>query len=654
MGLGEYLVGAAVVLVEGAAAAGAAWLIVGRWLRDAPASVFALATAIVASALLVELHVALLALGILGQATAPIVVVAVCGALAWCFRGAPRRLGLPGLRGITLAHALAAVAAIGVLVAAGAVLLRGSGEYVSGYDAVVFHLPGSARWIQSGSLWELNGFVPFAGHATYPNHGNVLQLMVALPFESVFLARHVLVGFLALAALAIYAGARELGASRAAAVTSAAAFAAVPQVFTPAVSESYVDVACLAWFAAGVVFLLRHPRTGGRFGLVLAGVSLGLAFGTKWYAVLYVPAVIGLWGLLRPTAARAAQAVRDTALVSAVAGASGGIWLVRNWVEAGNPLYPAGIGLLGFDAAFDPNRAATGWSLAHYFGDGGAWTRYILPDLLDAFSPLGPVLLVGAAAAVVFARRSEAPRPIVFMIVAALAVLLLYPFIPFTALGPEGRPELTGVNARYAMPAFALAAMLTAVAIARAGRWALPAQGILVALTLYAVRDAGHPAVRDMAVVFVVLAVLSAAALGLARLLRPLVPASLATVLLVAAGLLLERRTPPDTRDPVVAYFAGGDAELQVGIAGDVAADQAPPVLQAFGPRLANGVEYVGPTVEHWIGRYRDRASFVRALRAGDYDALVILGMNPKEAEWARSAGYRPAVRAARRILMLR
>ena len=84
------------------------------------------------------------------------------------------------------------------------------------------------------------------------------------------------------------------------------------------------------------------------------------------------------------------------------------------------------------------------------------------------------------------------------------------------------------------------------------------------------------------------------------------------------------------------------------------------PVLPAFGPRLGNEVDFVGPLRDHMLVEYRDRASFVAALRRGRYDRLVIgtarLPGTPRgdDEAWARSAGYVVTARSPRLVLMRR
>ena len=68
------------------------------------------------------------------------------------------------------------------------------------------------RWIQEGSLWPVDDFIPDRAPGNYPQTGDVFVLAVMLPFDGDFLVRLVPYPFLALLGVSVYAGARELAA----------------------------------------------------------------------------------------------------------------------------------------------------------------------------------------------------------------------------------------------------------------------------------------------------------------------------------------------------------------------------------------------------------------------------------------------------------
>src|SRR5207302_8549581 len=202
-------------------------------------------------------------------------------------------------------------------------------------------VPGVARWIQLGSMWQIDQFVPLLAHGDYPNTGDVVLLSAVLPFHDDFLLRLVFVPFLALTGVAVYALARELRAPAATAALFAAVAVALPNVSVDATVNTLPDTVFLFSFVGGVLFLPRHQRTGRTSELVLAGISLGLGFGTKWFGVSSVVATLVVWAGATLLAGRRAAAVarQGAALVGLIA-ATGGVWLLRNLLESGNPVFP--------------------------------------------------------------------------------------------------------------------------------------------------------------------------------------------------------------------------------------------------------------------------------------------------------------------------
>ena len=254
---------------------------------------------------LIAAHLAPLTLGVLSRATAiagSLLVAAGAVAIA-------RRRGGAGAaslrdRGAARWSDAAGPLAVRVMAVAGALLVAGAalallrnqaGFPLVGTDALNFQIPVPARWMQSGSLWQLDQFFPDYSNATYPHHGNVLLVAVMLPFDSAFLARLVAVPYGALAFAAIYACAREVGADRGWALLAAAVVMAVPLFAKVTLEGAQNDTQMYAFLAAGGLFLLRHRRTGAGADLLLAGLGLGLCLGTKWYALTTLPPLLAVW-----------------------------------------------------------------------------------------------------------------------------------------------------------------------------------------------------------------------------------------------------------------------------------------------------------------------------------------------------------------------
>ena len=118
-------------------------------------------------------------------------------------------------------------------------------------DMLGFHLPGIARFIQSGTLWRVDQFEPGFATAQYPNNGDFLILSAVLPWRSLAFVRLVPVPFYAFTAIGTYALALELRAPRAAAATLAAAIVPVPAMALLAL-DGLPDVISLATWRLGL------------------------------------------------------------------------------------------------------------------------------------------------------------------------------------------------------------------------------------------------------------------------------------------------------------------------------------------------------------------------------------------------------------------
>ena len=523
-------------------------------------------------------------------------------------------------------------AAAALLVAGCAIALMRTlaGAPISSIDAQNFQVPIPARWIQTHSVWGLHQWIADYSNATYPLNGNALFTAVMLPFHSPFLARLVAVPFWALAGVAVVALAERLGASRPAGVLAAAAFVSLPVALRSGLEGAQTDMPMLAWLGAGAVFLLRHRRSGARGDLVVAGLGLGLALGTKWYALTALAVVLGVWALERRR-----DVLRPGLALIGLALAGGGFWLLRNWVETRNPLFPQPLPPL-FDAPPDPLREQGGFTLAHYLFEPDVWRDYLWPAFEASFGLGAIALLVGAAAA---ARRAP------WFALAGLGLLAVYAVTPYSAFGPEGRPLLAAASTRYALPA-----LMVAAALAARPRWAQPLLALGVLDGLRRGFDLGAGAV-------VAGVLLAGAAAVTAR--RP--RAALAGAAVVALALLLvsahrANRQGYGQFDPVLAALEARGEGHRVGIAGIWTPDAVSPVLPAFGPRLGNRVEHVGRVREGMLRAPRDAEELAVGARAFD---LVLVGRPQpprpaREEPWITAAGFRQVAQSPRLALYAR
>ena len=682
MRAGDYLEGAVFFLAMLAAILVGAALLLRRRYPGLAGAEAAVAYGVLATLGVLAVHVVPAALGILDRWS---VLAASLAWLAGCLR-IPVAAGPAADRPVTGASdrissalALAGVAVVAVFALA---FVRDQIVAASGsIDFMNFHMAGVARWIQSGSLWQVDNLLPSVAPGNYPNNGDVILLAGALPWSNDFLAHLVMLPFFPLTGVATYAVARRLGALRAPAAIAGCLVLAVPAVSVPPLSHAIVDSVMLFTFAVGVLFLLRHHRSGATADLVLAGLSLGVSFGTKWYGVSAVAIVVLVWLGARLLARIEPRVVlRQGVAVAGLIALAGGIWLLRNWIVSGNPVFPVKVDLLGitiFDAPRDVVREQAGFTIFDYIGDWDAWDEFILPQFRRAlaFPALLGLLGLLAGAVLIAVRRPQPPLRGFLIAACATAALIAaaYTITPYTAGGPEGSPVLVGADSRYVVPALVIAAAIAAWAAGTVSWGPIAFCGLGLAATVDGVSWAARGELSPASIefkqwVFAVFAGAVLVAVGWVvwsareRLMGPWrqravgVGVALLLVAVVAGYEIQDRFNAGRYRnaDATIEFLlADGDGGQRVGLAGLWDDTGIAPPLPAFGTRFGNEVEYVGPPEHELLGRYESSEEFEAALERADFDYLVV-GRGrpgqptPPEGGWARAAGFELVARSAR------
>jgi hypothetical protein len=422
------------------------------------------------------------------------------------------------------------------------------------------------------------------------------------------------------------------------------------------------------------LFLLRHLRTGAGADLGLGALALGLGFGTKWYGVTAAVLVAAAWLVARLwQRPRARRILGEAGALAGLCALAGGLWLVRNWVEAGNPLFPAPVraaGITFFDAPADPIRECTDFSVADYAGNGEVLRHTLWPIWKGALGGGAALLLAALVAAPLLGRPR---RRMVVLALLGLALVVMYAVLPYGALGGRGQPVFAGPNTRYLLPALALAAALLAVALTRLGRWPRHAVELVsVLLVADGLREGIFISDARLAV-----GVVGALAIGALVLVARRLPHRVVTLGVVAAGVLVAAAGFVRQRDFYEARYKGADPALdvlssapegtRVGLAGFESTGTIPHVLPAFGEHLGNTVAYVGEDHRGQLRAYEQEPRFTAALARGRFDYLLVArgryqvpcnlpGERADPGGWAAAAGWRrltltPALALYRRPL---
>ena len=246
---------------------------------------------------------------------------------AWTIMGRPRP---PAVRSALAsgreALQIPVVAVLAVAVTAGALYAFALGVLipVGDWDALAYHLARAAFWKQEHAV----GYVPNAPDSRLnvnPPNAEIGQLATMLLSG---VDRYVVLPqFAAYAALVVsVAGiARRTGLTVPESVFGALAFGTLPVVIIQS-TEARNDLVVAAFLTIATVFVLRPGRTR----LLVAAIAIGLAIGTKFTAVLCLPALVLIAVVACPRRWPAILTAGGAGL------AIGSSWYIVNLVETGD------------------------------------------------------------------------------------------------------------------------------------------------------------------------------------------------------------------------------------------------------------------------------------------------------------------------------
>lgn len=206
------------------------------------------------------------------------------------------------------------------------------------FDSLAYHMPLINHWAQEGSL-----YAPQSANWFLPANNELFGAWITVPFSGDFLIGLNNLPVIALWAVALFQICSSLGLYGAWAHLVTLMSILIHTLFDQACNAGN-DVAVAAYFAAAGCYILRYLRSRNRADLMLCGVCVGLLAGVKYFALGYAAVMLGtllacLWFMHRT---RAALALTGQAAVVSLL--TGSYWYLRNWIVAGNPLYPMGLG----------------------------------------------------------------------------------------------------------------------------------------------------------------------------------------------------------------------------------------------------------------------------------------------------------------------
>jgi hypothetical protein len=463
LGAGRYLLGVLEILWLG----GFAWLgggAVRRWLlprfEGAPA---ALATAVIALALLIWSAELLGSFGVFDPVPY-LALVAAVGFGCWKFAPRPPQRGEPHLAKqveVRLPSLLALlIAAVAVIHFAGGVKTRLS-TGMTGFDSTWYHGPFAAGFFQSGNTWDLHFIAPQFLAWFYPANGEIFHAVGMLAFGRDVLSPLLNLGWFVGCLLACWCIGRPYRVAPWSLAPGAIALS-VPALADQA-GEARNDIVGIFFLLAAVAIALNawageRDGLGGEGGAagvgpyLVVGLAAGLAAGTKLNFLL--PAAVLVIGV----AVIAPRGRRLRALVapSLAALAGGGYWYLRNLIHTGNPLpWVRHLGPIDLPAPQQALGGREAHSVLGYLTDGSVWSDWFLPGLHHGLWIVWPLLLLAALGGLVLTLVRGVPLQRVAALV-GLASALAWLIAPTSASGPDGMPRGFESGLRYLAPALVL------------------------------------------------------------------------------------------------------------------------------------------------------------------------------------------------------
>jgi hypothetical protein len=197
-----------------------------------------------------------------------------------------------------------------------------------GWDDMSAHLTLPRIWLAHGGFVHL----PFNVYSHWPSNVQMLYGL-GLAVEDYVLAKLLHLMFLGLLTVAVYRF-----ASRAApwAGLVAASLLLANDVVLVEAPVANIDIGVAFFFFMAVALAVEFRETGTRRALVLSGIFCGCVAGSK---ITGLGAIACVYPLIALGSTRR-QIVRNSALFAACAFALALPWLLKSYVETGDPLYP--------------------------------------------------------------------------------------------------------------------------------------------------------------------------------------------------------------------------------------------------------------------------------------------------------------------------
>ena len=331
------------------------------------------------------------------------------------------------------------------------------------FDVLSGHLPVAVQWLQAGSLRFMPYVSPLSLPAHYPGNSELLALWLMLPFHKDFLVQLASLPGVLLVILGTALTARNLGARPVTAAAAAVLVVTGPRYLDVLVGTNMQDMLAAGGLACAAAFIAADRRQPSRQGLVLAGLSLGLAVGAR-YAALVVAVPLSLVLVVHIMRRGWRQGTVMLALTAAAATTTSAYWYIRNLAFTGDPVYPQPLPWHPVHATENlvvplfRSYVSVGWSPHDWMAAAQEALRLDGPLLFLLYSAaiVGPLVLV--------ARRNRQVGDWLWVLLPAAEFIVFVATPASAGFMSQGHliPELQGDNLRYLFPGLPLCAAVLA------------------------------------------------------------------------------------------------------------------------------------------------------------------------------------------------
>ncbi len=262
------------------------------------------------------------------------------------------------------------------------------------YDALRFHLPLAEHYAAN------SGLVPLLSD-TYGYNPQGFEILMTLGYSLAgqAAARMMQPPFFLLMLLSLYLVGRECGISRAASVFGCVLAASVPFIqVTAAMVKNDLPVAFFQ--LAGLLVFLYWLRTR-RFRWILLGVFFaGVSALIKYTAIfgIFALGVLYLYAALRQT-----HRLRAIVACAVLFLPLGSVWMVRSWIEKGDPFFPHDLSQpIPYEKNAPEDRLTVAWKTP--------WTAHFHPEnhyQAKTRNPMGFLLILSLPLWLLLRRRDR-------------------------------------------------------------------------------------------------------------------------------------------------------------------------------------------------------------------------------------------------------